>query len=152
MVRLVVSLLFAVCAVAIAPEAMGSAGITRSSFTGATVTCSGELITVEVEVLVVERVSRDAQGVAHLGSTIITSFRGTSASGATYIGTAHQTTELRGDVGSETTHTETFNQNLIRLGEDGTADDLRGRAVFHFTRDANGNLVVSKFEFISECA
>jgi hypothetical protein len=87
-----------------------------------------------------------------LGSTITTFFRGTSASGARYIGPSHQTTQLRGDVGSETTHTETFNQNLIMLGEDGTADDIHGRAIFHFTFNANGELVSSTFEFVTGCS
>jgi hypothetical protein len=124
----------------------------RFSLSGGAFTCSGEIIEVQVDVHVLSRIQTDAQGVAHLGSTITTFFRGTSVSGARYIGPSHQTTQLRGDVGAESTHTETFNQNLIRLGEDGTADDLRGRAIFHFTRNASGELVVSKFEFVSECS
>jgi hypothetical protein len=124
----------------------------RVSFTAQTFVCGGELVTVTVDVHLVARVTTDAQGVPHLGSTITTFFRGTSASGEAYIGPSHSTTQLLGPVGAEQVHTETFNQNLIRLGEDGTADDLRGRAVFHFTFNANGQLVSSKFEFSSECA
>jgi hypothetical protein len=147
------ALLLLLAAAAVAPLAAGEVVTnTRTSFTTETVTCSGEVITVEAEVHLLSRVSTDAQGVAHLGSTITTFFTGTSASGARYIGTSHQTTELRGEFGAETTHTETFNQNLILLGEDGTADDLRGRAIFHFTFNANGELVAFKFDFVSECA
>jgi hypothetical protein len=124
----------------------------RFSFSAGAFTCSGEIIDVEVDVHLLSRVTRDAHGVAHLGSTVTTFFRGESASGGRYIGPSHQTTQLRGDVGAESTHTETFNQNLILLGENGTADDLRGRAIFHFTFNANGELVASKFDFSSECA
>jgi hypothetical protein len=123
----------------------------RFSFTAQMETCSGELITVDVDVHLVARVTTDANGVPHLGSTVTTHSRGTSASGARYRGTSHQTTQLLGPVGSERVHTETFNQNLIRLGEDGTADDLRARAVNHFTFNAKGELVSSKFEFTFEC-
>ena len=124
----------------------------RSTRTAATMACDGELVTVEVTVHILSRVTYDAQGVAHLGSTITTFLRGTSADGDRYIGPSHQTTQLRGDVGSEIVHTETLNGNLIRLGEDGTDDDLRGRAIFHFTWNAQGELVSWKFEFVTGCS
>jgi len=88
----------------------------------------------------------------HQGVTVTALMRGTSASGARYVGTMHQTQEIQGDLGSETNVTFTANAELNRLGEDGTADDFRARAVVHFTINANGELVSSKFESIFECS
>ena len=124
----------------------------RFSFDAATFTCSGKTVDVHVEVHLLSRAGVDAQGVGHVGSTITTFFRGTTADGDRYVGPSHQTTQLRGVAGDWSIHTETFNQNLILLGENGTADDLRGRAVFHFTINANGEVVSEKFEFTSECS
>jgi hypothetical protein len=143
----------AITAVALVPHALAAVETNiRFSEDVQVSTCSGELVDVQMTVHLLSRVERDAQGVAHLGSTITVFFRGTSAYGDRYIGPSHQTTQLRGDVGSESVNTQTFNQNLILLGEDGTADDLRARAVFHFTFNANGELVASKFEFVRDCA
>jgi hypothetical protein len=150
---LLLLLLASLGGLAAAPTAAGQVVTNeRQSFTAQVFVCSGELVTVNIDVHLLARETTDAQGVPHLGSTITTFVRGTSASGGRYIGTAHSTTQLLGPVGAERVHTETFNQNLILLGEDGTADDLRGRAVFHFTFNANGQLVSMKFEFTSECA
>jgi hypothetical protein len=124
----------------------------RFTYTASVIACGGEQVTVEVTVHLLSRVTYDAQGVAHLGSTVTTFFRGTSADGDRYIGPSHQTNQLLGEVASEIVQTSTFNQNLIRLGEDGTEDDLRGRAIFHFTWNAQGELVASKFEFVIECS
>lgn len=150
---LLLLVLASLAGLAAAPTAAGEVVTNEhQSFTAQVFACSGELVTVNVDVHILARVTTDAQGVPHLGSTITTFFSGTSASGGRYIGTSHSTTQLLGPFGAERVHTETFNQNLILLGEDGTADDLRGRAVFHFTFNANGELVSSKFEFTSECA
>jgi hypothetical protein len=52
------------------------------SFTGMTESCSDGLITVDVDVHLLSRVTQDANGGSHLGSTITTFFRGESATGA----------------------------------------------------------------------
>jgi hypothetical protein len=147
------------CLIAAASLSVGraAAGVTtneRFSFTAATLTCSGEIITVEADVHLVGRVTEDASGGSHLGSTVTVFFSGESASGDRYIGPSAQTTQILIDSPTAANnHTETFHQNLIRLGEDGgLADDLRIRAVFHFTFNATGELVASKFDFTSECS
>jgi hypothetical protein len=125
----------------------------RFSFTGATFTCSGEIITVEADVHLLARVTEDASGGSHLGSTITVFFRGESASGDRYIGPSAQTTQILVSPTAANNHTETSHQNLIRLGEGAApGDDLRVRAVFHFTLNANGELTASKFDFTSECS
>lgn len=113
--------------------------------------CTGEVIDVELELHVVNVVQTDAQGITHQGTTVIALFRGTSASGARYIGGSHRTEEIRHDSNVEMTFTTTSHLFLTRLGEDGTADDLRARILVHFAHNANGELVVEKVEFFEEC-
>ena len=113
--------------------------------------CVGEVIDVELELHVVTRMQTDAQGITHQGATVIALFRGTSASGARYIGGSHRTEGIRHDSNVEMTFTATTHLFLTRLGEDRTADDLRLRGVVHFAHNANGELVVAKVEFFDEC-
>src|ERR671937_630531 len=95
----VLPVLLAAVAIAAAPPAAGGVETNEwFSFSGQVIACDGELITVEVDVHLLSRVSTDAQGVQHLGSTITTFFRATSESGAQYVGQSSSTTELRGDV------------------------------------------------------
>jgi hypothetical protein len=124
----------------------------RFSYTAATFSCSGELITIEADIHLLGRVTYDANGGSHLGSTVTTFFTGVSASGDTYVGPSHQTTAVTNNPQAASTHTETFHANFIRTGEGGTqGDDLMTGAVFHFTIDANGNLTSYKFDFTAEC-
>jgi hypothetical protein len=144
-------------AMALALPAAAAAGVElneRFTFEGATETCNGELVDVLVDIHVLSRVTYDATGRAPLGSTINLIFRGTGANGEEYVGPSHQTTQLKLDPDFDTaaTHTETFNFELVRKGETGTHDDdLRTRAVFHFTIDANGELTSYNFDFSLLC-
>lgn len=114
-------------------------------------TCGGEVVDVHVDVHLLTRVGQDAQGVAHLGSTMTAFFHGTSADGDRYIGTSHSTMQRRGDFDVVSTHTLTFNVNVILLGENGTGDDLSIRGLFHVTFNPDGELVSSNLDFTSSC-
>ena len=68
------ALLLLLAAAAVAPLAAGEVVTnTRTSFSTETVTCSGELITVEAEVHLLSRVSTDAQGSPILGARLLRS-------------------------------------------------------------------------------
>jgi hypothetical protein len=143
-------------ALVVAPMAAGRVFIEtnqRFSFTSNITTCTGEVIEVEVDLHFLERIPSDAHGIEDFGLTTTTHVRGTSADGGRYVGQSHHTTQPHRSLGGETTTiSQTVNQNLIRLGEEGTADDLRQRIVIHLTMNANGELVVSKLEFFTECS
>jgi hypothetical protein len=139
-------------AAAVAPLAAGEVVTnTRTSFTTETVTCSGEVITVEPRVHLLSRVSdRRSRGRPSWEHDHHVLHR-TSASGARYIGTSHQTTELR--VSSvRRPRTRRPSTKPDPSCEDGTAMTFGAErsSTSPSTRMANSSPLSSTF--VSECA
>jgi len=140
-------ILIALCALTIgaalfAPHALAGVTIQRFTVTGELVnTCNSEVIHVDMNLQLLTRTTHDANGVLHFGTTLTNSFRGTTDGGARYIGHEHQSHEFRAEPGLIVTHSFTDDEHVIRLGEDGTADDFVLHSRLHVTFNANGELV-----------
>ena len=151
------SLVFAVVSLLLAatfvPVAAAGAVLWNDRWTqsGETYGCSGEPIQIETQVHSIGRRFFDAQGAEHYGSMSTIMFHATTESGARYVGQEHYTSQNRLAINGRT-DTETLNIHVILLGEDGTADDLRIRAIYQLTINANYELVHFKFEYVTECA
>jgi hypothetical protein len=113
--------------------------------------CAGEPLAFELEGHLVIQETVDAQGVTHLGTTLIARFHATSASGVRYVGHERSTTHERRSLGTGAeTFTHTLHLKVVRAGESVDADDLVLREVFHIT-EVDGEFVVINHDDYVEC-
>jgi hypothetical protein len=142
-------------ALGLASHAMGSVTIDRFSFTGAERTaCSGEVIKLDGDLQLVTRVTEHEKGVLLFGQTFTMTLRGTSATGARYLGSEVSTVQSLATADNFTLvhHTSKSRVTLRRLGEDGTSDDLRVLILFQETLNAKGEVVEAHWNIQVECS
>jgi len=104
-------------------------------------TCNDESVTLTGTMHVKDHSTLGSDGRLHFEATISdASVKGVALiTGARYVesSTQTETTNFSSD-GAPSETTVTMTSNLTRLGEDGTADDLRSHLVLHMTYNANG--------------
>jgi hypothetical protein len=117
-------------------------------------TCKDELVTLTGTMHLKVHSTLGSDGRLHFESTVNdASVQGFAAiTLARYVENSTQTstTNFSSD-GAPSEATVTIDSNLIRLGEDGTADDLRSHVVMHITYNANGVPTADKNDSRLDC-
>jgi hypothetical protein len=113
--------------------------------------CTGEVFPAEGVFHLQGRVTESESGNLHVGAHTSFTAQGVSASGVKYQFTSldNQQTNVGADSANNFTFTHTT--KVIRQGEDSAEDDLTGRAMFHATVNANGEVTAVFADIRIDC-
>ena|SRR5215211_6080119 len=115
--------------------------------------CTGEEVTYEGTIHLVFQRTEDASGGFHFKGHQNIQVQGVGTSGAKYVILETNNQQQNFDVFSESassfTSTDTF--QVIRQGSETAEDDFQGKATFHVTVNANGEVTSDVVKFESEC-